>query len=142
MKTLLLLIALLGMERLYAQSSAKIQQWQSSHPELLLMSQSSYDQLSKDLQVKLKDKIVIFDENQPIESLNVTKATPYTQQEIQEHRVDTDFIKQWLGAHPEVKVVPRSIYESATPEVQQIYRDNHCLILSGETIQKQDILNF
>jgi hypothetical protein len=142
MKLLLLLIVAFGMGNAFAQTPSEIQQWQSSHPDMLLMSETNYNHLSKEMQTKLKDKVVIYTENANLQLVTADKANSQDVLEVQLMEADADLIKTWIATNQNVKVVPKSIYESASTEIQQLYDDNHSLILKGETLTKEDVINY
>jgi hypothetical protein len=139
MKAILILFGLLVMNVSYSQSPSEIQQWQSLHPGFLLMTVSNFEKLPLTLQEKLKDKVVFYtpESDQKIASISVDSSP---KQSTDESALTQ--LKMWKVTHPDVKIVPRSVYLSATPEQQLSYTENHCLILIGEVITASDISNY
>ncbi|MBI3237615.1 MAG: hypothetical protein HYZ43_02015 [Flavobacteriia bacterium] len=56
---------------------------------------------------------------------------------------DLAIIKNWTANNPDVKIVPRSVYDAAEDDRQQVYTENpNCLILEGEWLTVKDIALF
>lgn len=56
--------------------------------------------------------------------------------------VDQQYVKEWLALHPEVKIVTRSLYSASSENIRNEYDKSRCLILSGEVVTREDILNY
>lgn len=55
---------------------------------------------------------------------------------------EQQFVKEWLSQHPEVKIVTRKEYANSLENVRNEYLKSHCLILQGEIVTPEDILNY
>jgi hypothetical protein len=145
MNRLLLLLGALTFGTVYSQTDqTAIREWQGKHPDYVIISSSNYGRLTKHQQDLLGAKVVIYDTELTAEALNAyapeekaasVNAMLYTNKEA-------ELIKRWLGENPDVKIVPRSHFDAGSDEDRQIYLQNDCMILLGETITAQDIQLF
>lgn len=138
-KQLLLITTVLSSLASFAQSETELSNWQSQHPDKLIMSRANFERLDASLREIISSTVVFVDEIgfdlKSIEA-NQTESTDTAMQS------DADFIKVWLGKNPDVKIVTRSQYESSRPVVQEIYNSTSIMVLLGEEITKEDILNY
>jgi hypothetical protein len=138
-KLLLLLICVCGLASTnFAQSSSEIQLWQNQHPELLLMKQEQFYLLPKSTQVKIESKVVFFENLSAALQAEKSNSTHSIQPKDEEQTI----IKNWLGLHPDVKVIPKSIYDTLSEERITMYQSISSLFLEGETITARDIQNY
>lgn len=144
MKTYTTLVLMLLSTQLFSQDQAKLLAWQQSNPTALVMTYERFAELDADVQEKIA-ATVVFVEDMWIEqskeftsSASALHTTAYTEEQVG----DAQFIKEWLATHPEVKIVKRSEYEAEETSIREIYDAPHILVLIGEEITKEDILNF
>lgn len=55
---------------------------------------------------------------------------------------EQQFVKEWLSVHPDVKIVKRSEYLASPENIQNEYTKSACMILLGEIVTREDILNY
>lgn len=129
---------------LFGQNSDDISTWVALHPNVYLLSSETYNSISQEMRDKLGTNVLIYDGQltiEAIEQFNQTESkslnteSSYREDEAQE-------IKNWLGQHPDLKIVPRSYYEGLTDAQKQEYVLAGSLILIGETITLEDIRNY
>lgn len=121
-----------------AQSTLDVQQWQSQHPDMLLMKKEQFDALPKSLQDKITGKVVFY-ENIATVILEEKSAVANTLVQKEE---DLLLIKNWMSQNPDVKIIPRSMYDALPLERQEMYQSMASMILEGETITVRDIQNY
>lgn len=126
----------------FGQKSNDILTWTSLHPDVYLMSSETYNSTSQQLKDKLAGKVLIYDGELTMEviehfdqSKSMNKETPIREDEAQE-------IKDWLGQHPDLKIIPRSFFDSLNATEQQVYAQHDAMILIGETVTLEDIRNY
>lgn len=132
---------------IYAQSS-EIITFQQNHPEIEFISQETFNNLSLDEIKLLGNHFILF--NQNIESSDLSKFETNSKKEnnsteqnkIKSTEEDNLQIKIWKKNHQDVKIVKRSEFEALSPQDQINYTNFKCMILIGETITIQDILNY
>lgn len=140
MKTLYISVAflLLGFGT-NAQTEAQLAEWQANNPGKLVMSRTNYDLLDAETQKLIESTVVFKDEigfgifGIGDTSLDEASSASYTER---------DFIKEWMAEHQDVKIVTRSQYNASRPDIQAIYDQPHIIVLIGEVLTKQDILNY
>lgn len=124
-------------------SQNTVSDWQNEHPDILLMKQSTFNTLSPSIRTQLEGHVLVYKDIPAIEDL---EAFSGEEKKAPDHTTPTDgdaqYIKNWLGMHQEVRIVPRSVYDSASPETLQAYETVHALILAGEKITIADIQNY
>jgi len=143
MKHYLLLSCVLGVTAsCIAQNSQEITKWVSLHPDVYLVSTENYNSVSQEMRDKIGSNILVYDGKLTMESIehfdqskSLNKETIIREDEAQE-------IKNWLGQHPDLKIIPRSFYDSLTETEKQAYILHGALILAGETITLEDIRNY
>jgi hypothetical protein len=121
-----------------AQSTLDVQQWQSQHPDMLLMKKEQFESLPKALQDKITGKVVFY-ENIATVILEEKSAVANTLVQKEE---DLLIIKNWMSQNPDVKIIPRSMYDALPLERQEMYQSIASMILEGETITVRDIQNY
>ncbi len=133
---------------IYAQSS-EINNFQNNHPEVEFISQETFNNLSLDEIKLLGNNFILF--NQNIESCDLSQFESNSQKEnnslkqknkIKSTEEDNLEIKIWKKNHPDVKIVKRSEFDALSPQDQINYTNFECMILIGEIITIQDILNY
>lgn len=145
MKSYSLLFMLLPTAMAWSQDEKAIQQWQSQHPTTLLISSERFAQLSADEQELLGTDLIVFNDKITLEQLeqySAAKSGASGQAPQQDKDETAQFIKDWLGAHQEVLIVRQSEFQAMTPEQQQKMIDFRALILTGETITQNDLLQY
>lgn len=55
---------------------------------------------------------------------------------------EQQFVKNWLAAHQNVKIVTGSAYEASPENIRNEYFKSRCLMLKGEIVTQEDILNY
>jgi hypothetical protein len=120
-----------------------IQQWQSQHPTTLLIASDRYNSLSDQERTALGTDYILFQDKITLQQLQQSDAALKSIQTGKNNATkdaDLAFIKQWLGANQDVKLVPHSIFAAFSPEEQTPYLENsRCMILYGETLTVKDI---
>jgi hypothetical protein len=130
MKHYLLLSCALGATSFcIAQNTQEISKWAALHPDIYLVSSENYNSVSQEMKDKIGDNILVY------EGKLTNKETPIREDEAQE-------IKDWLGQHPDLKIIPRSFFDSLNATEQQVYVQHGTMILIGETVTLEDIRNY
>jgi hypothetical protein len=137
-KTLLTAISSLIFGCVNAQTREEIQQWQSLHPDKILLKKEVYNQFTKDVQDKISNRVVFLEE--------ITQEFALGKSEFGDGQTvrpeELELIKQWKADHSYLKLVPRSVFNNAGSEQQLAYQSENCLILKGEALTIQDILEY
>lgn len=55
---------------------------------------------------------------------------------------EQQFVKEWLSQHSDIKIVTRTEYNLSPENIRNEYVKSHCLILTGEIVTREDILNY
>jgi hypothetical protein len=122
----------------------KYAEFQQLHPEYVFMSHTNYNSVSDEIKLILGDKVFLF--NESIEEIELPNLIEKSQAEdhslINSMGVPENFVKIWLAENPTIKIVPNSQFSEVTVEMQQEYIDHNCLILSGETLTYDDVINY
>lgn len=121
-----------------AQSTLDVQQWQSQHPDMLLMKKEQFEILPKSLQDKISAKVVFYEN---ISTVLVEEKSAMANSLVQKEE-DLLLIKNWMALNPDVKIIPRSVYDALPIERQEMYQSMASMILQGETITVRDIQNY
>lgn len=143
MKSLhLLLLGTFAVSASWGQNNEQaIQQWQSQHPTVLLISSDHFEMLSEK-EKSLLGEYIVFGSQVTLEQLESYSAEQEknTSDKPLLKEADANYIKQWHGQNQDVKIIPQSVFTSAEESRKQLYLDNpRCLILSGETLTVKDI---
>lgn len=123
MKNLLLLTVLLVSSQLFGQEID------------LYMTQSNYDKLPNEMKLTVKGKVKIIDENSGFKTENKDANNKSTSENEQA-------LKNWLAENQQVKIVKRSEFNVASNTQQEIYLTNGTMVLIGERITYEDIINY
>jgi hypothetical protein len=143
MKHYLLLSCALGATSFcIAQNTQEISKWAALHPDIYLVSSENYNSVSQEMKDKIGDNILVYEGKLTLEDIerfdqskSMNKETPIREDEAQE-------IKDWLGQHPDLKIIPRSFFDSLNATEQQVYVQHGTMILIGETVTLEDIRNY
>lgn len=137
-KSLLTAISSLIFGCAIAQTREEIQQWQSLHPDKILLKKEVYNQFTKDVQDKISNRVVFLEE--------ITQEFALAKSEFGDGQTvrpeELELIKQWKADHSYLKLVPRSVFNNAGIEQQLAYQSENCMILKGEALTIQDILEY
>jgi len=130
----------------YAQNSASPEQlidFQSKHPNTLLMSSENFYRLSESMQHKIAQQVLVFDTEITAELLD-SYATHSQKSNVDEQlKVSTDDrVKEWLSENPDVKILSRSYFNQLDEHSKSIYTTERALITFGETLTFEDILHY
>lgn len=135
----------IGMKSTFAQSDLAVQQWQNTHPSIMLISSETYASMDETTKKTIEGKSIIFSGAISIQEL--TDAIQFEKSIENELTAslpnsEKDMIKIWLGTHLDVKIVRNSEFLSADENIQNAYINDHALILNGEFITVEDILKY
>jgi len=123
-----------------------IQQWQSAHPTTLFISAERFNALSSQEQELLGSDLIIYQDKISLALIEQHEALVKSEKDQSQKPVKTEdlaIIKNWTANNPDVKIVPRSVYNAAEQDRQQVYTENtNCLILEGEWLTVKDIALF
>jgi len=143
---LLLLFGAFSSAAIAQDEQQAIQQWQSSHPTTLFISSDRFTNLSEKEQLLLGSDILIYQDK-----ITLTVIEQHTSQLKSSignsskpgKAEDLAIIKNWLAFNGDVKLVPRSLFDTADDIHQQIYLENsRCMVLLGEQLTVKDIQLF
>ena len=123
MKNVLLLTVLLVSSQLFGQEID------------LYMTQSNYDKLPNEMKLTVEGKVKIIDENSGFTTENNDADNKSTSENEQA-------LKNWLAENQHVKIVKRSEFNVASNTQQEIYLTNGTMVLIGERITYEDIINY
>ncbi len=127
----------------FGQTSDNVSSWASQHPDVYLISFENYSVLSQDMKDKLGTNVLVYNGSLTMENIEAFEQTKSIPSEKPSSEVaDGQEIKNWLGQHPDLKIVPRSLYNSSDATTQQAYLEHGAMILIGETITLEDIHNY
>jgi PHD/YefM family antitoxin component YafN of YafNO toxin-antitoxin module len=120
-----------------------IQQWQSAHPTTLFISAERYNALSLQEQELLGADLIIYQDKISLAVIEQHEALIKSENDHSQKPTKTEdlsIIKNWTANNPDVKIVPRSVYDAAEDDRKQVYSENtNCLILEGEWLTVKDI---
>lgn len=145
----MLLACVLSLQLIYnkviGQQDPRIVTWVSAHPSVYIFSEKNYEQLSSDFKSMLKGHVVLFKETLSFDDLmaydELEKTDEASQQTVTKYE-DAQIIKNWLAYRPDVKIVKQSEFQAMTAEQQNMYLSFEALILIGEHLTVQDIINY
>jgi hypothetical protein len=122
-----------------------VAKWQQQHPEVECVPQSVYDALSEHEKTQLHALPVLIYSGELNEATINSFATLHGIKGIEpakDPQADRA-IKEWLHAHPELKIVKRSAFSLETENVQEeLLKCSFCLVLKGEVVTWEDIQLF
>lgn len=128
-----------------SQDMTKQDQWMERNPNVLIIKSTTYDSFDDTQKALLKDYILIDSkltldhiEEYELKSKNIQTIGDYDLMNIK----DGDYIKQWLALNPDVKILKQNYFQSLTTNEQDEYEQYGALILDGEEITKNDIVNY
>jgi len=113
--------------------------YQQAHPEALIMTRSAFNSLELSMQELIRYRVVYLEDLERSSELT-QDVTLVPSEDL--HDSEAEFIKQWLGNNPSVKIVKRSEFDASSTEIQAIYMQAHALVLIGENISREDIVNY
>ncbi|OFZ08593.1 MAG: hypothetical protein A3D92_14180 [Bacteroidetes bacterium RIFCSPHIGHO2_02_FULL_44_7] len=113
--------------------------YQQAHPDALIMTRSAFNALDLLVQELIQVKVVYLEDLQRSGELN-EDVTLVPSGELNDS--DGDFVKRWLADNATVKIVKRSEYEASSSELQMLYIEAHALVLIGENLTREDIVNY
>lgn len=129
----------------FGQSDSRIAAWVSTHPSVHIFSEANYNQLSSDFKSKLKDQVIVYKNKLTFDDLmaydELEKSDPVSSQTAIKTK-DAQIIKNWLGTHPDIKIIKQSEFQTMTEERQTMYQSAEALILNGEYLTIEDIANY
>ena len=120
-----------------AQTEAQLVEWQANNPGKIVMTHANYDLLDSETQQLIASTIVFKDEI----SIGIF-GTGQTTEVGSSQFTDVNFVKDWMSKNQDTKIVTRSEYNAARPDIQALYDQPFILVLIGDELTKQDILNF
>ncbi len=127
----------------FSQEDAAIRQWQSSHPTTLLISTARYASFSEEEKALIGTDYILFEDKVTLELLEQYEQAKSGGMSAKKpvKEADQQVIKDWLGTHQGVKIIPQSTFAAFVPERQQycLERPLEILILEGESITLKDI---
>lgn len=145
---LLLLLGSLYTGISQAQSEQEaIRQWQSLHPNTQIVSEDRFNSMSQGERLLLGNDIIVYKDKITLSQLQAYDVNSEKSLESsQANKLSLEekgVIKVWLVENSDVKIVPRSVYDSADDARKQLYSENpRCLILEGESLTVKDIERF
>ena len=147
--TSIIVLAILTSFGLKAQNNDRnaIRQWQSLHPTTLLISSERYNSLSPEEQKLLGTDLIVFQEKITLEQLQqydaekeknlaVAQKPPVARDE------DRKIVKDWLGQHRDVTVIPQSKYITLNEFRLQQVQSAAYIVLEGEFLTVRDIESY
>lgn len=144
MKLLLLLLATTASAYSNAQESTGIQSWAATHPDVYIVELQTYNSFTEDFKSKIDGNVVVYNGE-----LNLELLESFDQMKSAQVNGDADIkgsgdeeIKEWLGAHADVKIIKRSYYNTCDAATQELYSQIGALILIGESLTLEDIRNY
>lgn len=121
---------------------------QIRHPQTTFIHVSDLANFSQAELAMLKGNYVVFDGELTSEKMQEMLLTANTNKSLDAAPAyslkpeEQQFIKDWLAAHADVKIVTRSEYDLSAENIQNEYVKSRCLILAGEIVTREDILNY
>lgn len=128
---------------LFSQDSA-IENWQNKHPHVVAIESNTFHALSDEQKALLGENYIVFDHKlklsdiEEFESNLALKTNGYTNH-YEAKSEEANAIKAWLGKNQDVKIIPRSYFQSLNSDQQSDYIEADALICIGETITLEDI---
>jgi hypothetical protein len=122
--------------------------WQSAHPTVSFIEKSDFIQFTEDEISKLNNNYIVFDEEiqlKDLESFEILSTEQDPQIQLANWTIkksESQFIKDWLATHADVKIIKNSEYSSLSENQKNEYASAQALILSGEFLTRADILTY
>lgn len=119
--------------------------WQKEHPEISIIESKDLKNFSEDELNFLNGKHIIVTDN-----LTTTDIVNFENSQIKIGAIrpedvlsekELQFVKDWLSENSSVKIVKNSEFMSSDENTQNEYVKSNCLILKGEKLTREDILN-
>jgi len=147
-KYLLFLPSLIFYSFTHAQDSEQIANWISVHPDVYIISSDNYSTISNSFRDKIKDKVIVFEGQITLADLQKYEDNAVNLEESANTTIvfsgfaESQEAKEWMAAHPEVTIVSRSHFNSLNSNQQAVHINQRSMILIGEILTAQDILNY
>lgn len=128
------------------QQNSSISSWISAHPSVHIFSEKNYENLDQEFKSKLKGNIVIYHDKltldlllayDPMEKSEEVSSITYSRDDS-----NAQVIKEWLALNRDVKIIKQSEFQLMTEERKQFYQSMEVMVLSGEVITIEDIINY
>ncbi len=134
-------VALLSLMGSFAQTN-EVQQWSQANPSVLLIESNDATTTYLENLDANNVQYIVFEEEISLADIAAFEAKhkPTPIADLDESAAME--IKLWLSEHPNVKIIKRSLYDQMDAQKQSLYVDNGAIILIGEEITLQDILNY
>lgn len=129
----------------FSQEQTHFSVWQKANPTALVMTYDNFLQLSDEVQRLISGNVVFMDElNETIsKDINTNQSALNSVEQTEEELSNSNLIKEWLANNSGVKIVKRSEYMAEESDLREVYNDApHILVLIGEELTKEDILNY
>ena len=130
--------------RSFSQQQADLIAWQKANPTALFMTQERFSQLDEEVQQSIISSVIILEDLNFVVSREFEEegSTSNTLGQVEIDLSESNFIKEWLATHQGVKIVKRSEYEAEETDLREVYDAPHIMVLIGEELTIEDILNF
>ena len=108
----------------------------------MIMTTENYKKLDPAIQERLANQILVVDDFGT--TINSTeKSTENNQSTLKDKEIqEKHYIKNWLGSHPNLKIITHSHYNTLNQEQIEAYQQVQALFLNGEEITMVDIYNY
>jgi hypothetical protein len=122
--------------------------WQSAHPTVSFIEKNDFILFSDDEISKLSNNFILFEESIKLEDLMAFDEINSEENDlvfvanVEVKKTESQFIKEWLAKHSDVKIIKNSEYSSLSDNQKNEYLSAHALILAGELLTRSDILAF
>lgn len=138
-KSIILLIFSLGA---FISQSQSIQEWQKKHPDVLLIKEADATEDYIKTLDKKDIKYIIYSGELKIEAIDIAEISNEKSSVYSINNLNGDAIKKWLAVHKDVKILPRSYFDSLPENKKDVYLTNGALILTGEELTYEDIQRY
>lgn len=137
------LVALLLLVKINAQEIDPIKAWQQQHPNVVFVSNESYQNMSPSERERLENlDVILFKDEIKLEDLHDYENNNGLKNDVQVHYTNEE-LKQWISEHDEVKLIKQSAYMNSPESIQEEYHHcSYCLIMKGEFLTLSDISNY
>lgn len=117
--------------------------FQKNNSEFHFMSEENFNLLPESLKFRLVSQILTFQDSiQEIElpQLSTKNLTDLIEDDFVKNQ--DQFVKEWVSQNPQIKLVPQSQFQEGNSLMQQEYIDQECLIMNGEYVVYEDVINY
>ena len=124
----------------YSQQS-EIADWQKKHPHILFVEQADYTPEFKAQLESLNREVIVYTDEITMDVIN-SYTSVFQEKTTLSNAVrieDLDAIKVWLSQNQDLKIVPRSVFNSESESYQNEILESDALVLQGEKITLEDI---